>query len=124
MVEENPELVRERHREVERASRAKRVEENPGHVREKHREADRICKGSTDVAIKNFHKEKLYGPVFDCVCCKILFFRPQVVEYDKPNRVQIRKQSAEAQIRDYNDRAQQVYHYTHISPNILWDCDI
>ena len=109
---QDPELFKERHREVDQKCRVKRMNENPRLVRERHREVDRISKGSRNAAINNFFKEILYGPIFPCVCCEGMYFRPQVVEFNKPNQAQIRKHADEAKIRDYNYKTQQVNNYT------------
>ena len=47
-----------------------------------------------------------------CVCCEGMYFRPQVVEFNKPIQAQIRKHADGAKIRDYNDKTQQVNNYT------------
>ena len=36
-----------------------------------------------EAAIKRFRKETMYGPIFPCFCCDMLFFRHQVVDYTK-----------------------------------------
>ena len=107
-INENPELAREKHREVDKKCRDKRMNENPELVRERHREVDRIHKSSINAAIKNFYKEILYGPIFPCECCVGLYARHQVVELDKPCQAQVRKHADEAKIRDYNNKVQQV----------------
>ena len=38
-------------------------------------------------AIKRFRKETMYGPIFPCVCCDMLFFRHQVVPYTKELKI-------------------------------------
>ena len=108
-MKEDPEGVRKRHREEEKASRLKRIDKNPEEFRKKHNKVTQNWRGSRDVAIKNFHKEICYGPVFPCVCCKALYFRPQVVELNGPTQTQIRKSARDAQIRNYNSKVQQVY---------------
>ena len=63
---------------------------------------------SQEAAARRFHQETLYGPVFECVCCRTLNFKHNVVEFNKKNRVQIRKKAKDAHIRDYNSKLEQV----------------
>ena len=63
---------------------------------------------SLDAAIKKFHREILYGPAFECVCCRTMNFRHNVVEYSKTTRTNIRRKADEAHAKDYNSRIQQV----------------
>jgi len=65
-------------------------------------------KGSQAAAVKKFYQETCYGPVFECVCCRTLNFKHNVVEFNKKNRVQIRNKAKEAHIRDYNSKLEQV----------------
>ena len=40
-----------------------------------------------EAAIKRFRKDTMYGPIFPCVCCDMLFFRHQVVPYTKELKI-------------------------------------
>ena len=63
---------------------------------------------SLDATIKKFHQEILYGPAFECVCCRTMNFRHNVVEYSKTTRTNIRRKADEAHAKEYNSRIQQV----------------
>ena len=63
---------------------------------------------SREAAVKRFYQEILYGPMWECVCCRILTFWHNVVVYDEKRKAQIRKKADEAHERDYNSRIKQV----------------
>ena len=58
--------------------------------------------------MKRFFQEILFGPVWECVCCRILTFWHNVVVYDEKRKAQIRRKADEAYERDYNSRIKQV----------------
>ena len=65
-------------------------------------------KSSREAAIKKFFQEILYGPVWECVCCRTLNFWHNVVVYDEKMKAQIRKKADEAFERYYNSKIKQV----------------
>ena len=65
-------------------------------------------KTSHEAAVKRFHQETCYGPVFECVSCRTNNFRHNAVEYNEKTQAQIRTKAKEAHIRDYNSKLEQV----------------
>ena len=63
---------------------------------------------SQDAAVRKFFQETLHGPNFECVCCRTLNFRHNVVIYDGKARVEIRKKANEAHEQEYNSKLKQV----------------
>ena len=63
---------------------------------------------SQDAAVRKFFQETLYGPNFECVCCRTLNFRHNVVIFDGKARVEIRKKAYEAYEQEYNSKLKQV----------------
>ena len=65
-------------------------------------------RSSRAAAVKKFYQETLYGPVFECVCCRTLNFKHNVVGFNKQTRTQIMKKAKDAHSRDYNCKLEQV----------------
>ena len=81
---------------------------NKTREKEYHKKYDKVAliKSKTwEAAKKRFHQETLYGPVFECVCCRTMCFRHQVVPYTEQAQEKIRtkaKAAAERQMKDKN----------------------
>ena len=96
--------------EQEGKKRRKSADEKGFKERQKHanQRYKRKVGSSREAAVKRFYQEILYGPIWECVCCRILTFWHNVVVYDEKRKAQIRKKADEAHERDYNSRIKQV----------------
>ena len=99
-------------RKAWKVSKKKRLNEDPKKYKRlekiKNLKYGRKIGSSQEAAVKKFHHETCYGPVFECVCCRILNFRHNVVPWNEKTQAQIRTKANEAHIRDYNSKLEQV----------------
>ena len=65
-------------------------------------------RSSRAAAVKKFYQETLYGPVFECVCCRTLNFKHNVVGFNKQIQTQILKKAEDAHTKDYNSKLEKV----------------
>ena len=96
--------------ELEGKKRRKSADEKGFKKRQKHanQRYKRKVGSSREAAVKRFYQEILYGPFWECVCCRILTFWHNVVVYDEKRKAHIRKKADEAHERDYNSKIKQV----------------
>ena len=110
--EVDEERFKQQHNKAEQARKKRLKEADEEGFNIKNKKFVQACqkkqKGSQAAAVKKFYQETCYGPVFECVCCRTLNFKHNVVEFNKKNRVQIRKKAKEAHTRDYNSKLEQV----------------
>ena len=112
LKEDDEEGFKKQQRESEQAGKKRRFSKDPKKFKKLKKQADQKYKitqrGSRAAAVKKFFQETLYGPVFECVCCRTLNFKHNVVGFNKQTRTQIVKKAEDAHSRDYNCKLEQV----------------
>ena len=112
LKEDDEEGFKKQQRESEQAGKKRRLSKDPKKFKKLKKQADQKYKitqrGSRAAAVKKFFQETLYCPVFECVCCRTLNFKHNVVGFNKQTRTQIMKKAKDAHSRDYNCKLEQV----------------
>ena len=110
--EVDEEGFKQQHNKAEQACKKRRLSKDPKKFKKLKKQADQKYKitqrGSRAAAVKKFFQETLYGPVFECVCCRTLNFKHNMVGFNKQTRTQIKKKAEDAHTKDYNSKLEQV----------------
>ena len=95
----DPEDFKRKHQDHQREYLKRRSEMNKDLVKEDNKRWKRQQKMKSktrEAAYKRFREETGYGPMFECVCCRTMCFRSQVVEYTEKVKRNILEKAAKA----------------------------